>query len=193
MQTYLFNIDDFRNGDAKAVRYIYSYFPLFAFYCYQFMGNNLEVDDIVSAVLQKVFEHRDKIHSFKDLKSYVYRSLKHKCIDRKISRAKVARRHTKYCDLQEPWSASYVFEKETQTECADYENVVKKIALQVIEDLPPRQKQIVVNYYFRDLDNRQISALLRIPLQHTSRTTLAVVAKIRQKIRAYESLRVAFS
>ena len=131
-------------------------------YANSLIGNHIQAEDIVQNVYANLWDKRDKLNPDYSLKSFLYKSVYNEFIDQYRKSQSVLRIEKKYMEFLD----LIVFEEDT-------EKTVKLIEAvkEIIQELPPKCKQVFELSKSEGLTNMEISEYLGI-------TTKGVEAQI---------------
>lgn len=157
--SYLWN--DFLEGDDKSFALLYTlYINRLLSYGYKICPVRDLVHDAVQEVFLDLFLKREKPHhAIADLKGYLFASLKH-CILKKLGRQNRQDRVRNEASREETFMVAYdsgdgIEEKEHKLE-------IRMKLLHAIDQLTPREKEIIYLRFEEELDYVQISKILGI-------------------------------
>ena len=140
---------------------------------YRFLEDEFEAKDAVQDLLIKLWNQREQLDGISNLQAYSFTLIKNLCIDR-------IRRRNKQVNgiipehIDDPPEASiYSREKLRKT-------------LMLMEQLPPKQREILRLKVFEDLDYEEIAERLGLS-QINARVQLSLARKtLKQKLQEYE-------
>lgn len=134
---------------------------------YRFLEDEAEAKDAVQDLLVKLWKSRDTLDDVSNLKAYSYTLIKNQCIDRIRKNSRLVQG-----DIPErggPAPENDIFTKET----------LRK-TLRLIENLPPRQRDILKMRVFEDLEYDEIAEKLGMTEINT-RVQLSLARKTLRK------------
>ncbi|WP_299580379.1 RNA polymerase sigma-70 factor [uncultured Sunxiuqinia sp.] len=148
-------IQKFKNGDSAAFDAL---FALYASKLFNFVNKYLdlkeEAEEIVQDVFLNLWKHKKEIRSEKAFKSYLYQIALNN-IRNYFNKKLVQEKHKQLI------AQNYLFEKESDADELDYESVIKEVD-QLIDQLPPKRKEIFLLSRKEGLDISEIANYLNI-------------------------------
>ncbi|WP_430974183.1 RNA polymerase sigma factor [Sunxiuqinia rutila] len=148
-------IQKLKNGDSAAFDAL---FTLYASKLFNFVNKYLdlkeEAEEIVQDVFLNLWKHKKEIRSEKAFKSYLYQIALNN-IRNYFNKKLVQEKHKQLI------AQNYLFEKESDANELDYESVIKKVD-QLIDQLPPKRKEIFLLSRKEGLDISEIANYLNI-------------------------------
>lgn len=131
-------------------------------YLYRFVRNREEAEDLLQNVFIKVYKHSQDFDSSRKFSSWVYRIAHNEAVNFLKRRAKKI-----FISWEDIVLSKDKLEAERGGESASDPWLVKEIKKEVrdaIEKLPPRYKDILVMRYFQEKSYREISKILKKPV-----------------------------
>ncbi|MHA7110249.1 RNA polymerase sigma factor [Sunxiuqinia elliptica] len=148
-------IQKLKAGDSAAFETL---FGLYAGKLFYFVNKYLdlkeEAEEIVQDVFLNLWKHKKEIRSEKAFKSYLYQIALNN-IRNYFNKKLVQEKHKQLI------AQNYLFEKESDADELDYESVIKKVD-QLIDQLPPKRKEIFLLSRKEGLDISEIADYLNI-------------------------------
>lgn len=148
-------IQKLKAGDSAAFETL---FGLYAGKLFYFVNKYLdlkeEAEEIVQDVFLNLWKHKKEIRSEKAFKSYLYQIALNN-IRNYFNKKLVQEKHKQLI------AQNYLFEKESDADKLDYESVIKKVD-QLIDQLPPKRKEIFLLSRKEGLDISEIANYLNI-------------------------------
>lgn len=145
-----------RNGEEEAVFGLFRdlYNPLFN-YGFSLYGSRENVEDAISQVFLELWEKRSELKSVTNVKSYLFTYLR-----RKISREyeKEIKSILPDPEMYEESVMDYMIQLQTEEE-------TKRLVLDAISKLPPRQKQLIMLKFYQNLGYDEISEITGLATQ----------------------------
>ncbi len=147
-----------KSGDESAFDYLFNfYYPGLVVYANRFLVNNHLAEEIVQGIFVKLWQDRRYIEINSSVKSYVFQSVKNKCLDilkhRKIKDHYASKvRHEAETSNEETWD-TYV------------ESELYLILIREIEKLPPECQKVFRYSRMRNLSNKEIAEKLGISVR----------------------------
>ena len=155
-----------KDGDWKAFTSCFQqYAEQLYLYASGFLGDQEEARDIVQDVFIYVWENREKLTFSEHFSAYLFRAVKHACVDYK---------------LHEKVKERYQNEKKLADECEDvYEDDFDEQYLrlqQVIGTLPPKCKEVFILGCVEELSYKKIAERLDLSI-NTVKTQMKIAYK----------------
>lgn len=148
-------IQKLKAGDSAAFETL---FGLYAGKLFYFVNKYLdlkeEAEEIVQDVFLNLWKHKKEIRSEKAFKSYLYQIALNN-IRNYFNKKLVQEKHKQLI------AQNYLFEKASDADELDYESVIKKVD-QLIDQLPPKRKEIFLLSRKEGLDISEIANYLNI-------------------------------
>jgi RNA polymerase sigma-70 factor (ECF subfamily) len=152
---------DFKNGDEAAFIWIYSnYFDALYNYAHQFGLDTELIKDQIQELFIYLREHRKQLGDVKNIKYYLYRSLRRRLL-------KVGRRRFSFTSLfSQEGNSRFDIEYTYSQEVKMIEHLVSeetRIHLsKSIEKLTSRQKEVVLHFYYEGMSYQEIADIMNI-------------------------------
>ena len=150
--------DDFRNGDKSAYEFIYrKYAPMLYNYGFQITANRALTQDCIQELFITLLVCRVKIKKTDSIKFYLYKSLR-----RALMQAmKRDNRYTGRCEeFENSFNVVLSYEYDLIEEQVSAERSAQ--LHKALDDLPPRQKEVIFLRFFEDLSFEQIAVVMGI-------------------------------
>lgn len=165
-------------GDEDAFDYLFNfYYPGLIVYANRFLMNNSLAQEIVQGVFLKLWQDRKYIEINSSVKSYIFQSVRNKCLDilkhRKI-RDDYAR---KVLDEQEP-SNDVTWDTYVESE-------LYVILIHEIEKLPPECQKVFRYSRIRNFTNREIAEKLGISVKTVENQISKALKILRVALKEY--------
>ncbi len=167
-----------KSGDENAFDYLFNYYyPGLIVYATKLLTNQHLAEEIVQGVFLKLWQDRRFIEISTSFKSYVFQSVKNKCLDvlkhRKIrdEYAKIVLNQTEN-SKEETW--------ETYVESELYALLIK-----AIEKLPPECQKIFRYSRIRNLSNKEIAEKLGISVKTVENQITKALKYLRIELKDY--------
>lgn len=142
---------------------------------YRFLEDEAEAKDAVQDLLVKLWNSRDSLDKVANIQAYAFTLMKNLCIDR-IRKKK----HSVNCDPPERAGGP--------PEGAMDDREELRRTLKLIEELPPRQRDILKMRVFEELEYDEIAERLGMT-QINTRVQLSLARKtLKQKLQEYERI-----
>ncbi|MBN2213496.1 MAG: RNA polymerase sigma-70 factor [Bacteroidales bacterium] len=145
-------------GDENAFDYLFNYYyPGLVIYADKFVANNHLAEEIVQGVFMKLWQDRRYIEINSSVKSYIFRSVKNKCLD-----------ILKHRKIKDDYARKVLNDHEPSNE-ATWDTYVESelyiILIREIEKLPPECQKIFRYSRIRDHTNKEIAEKLGISVK----------------------------
>lgn len=144
-----------KQGDKKAFQQLFEQYAkrIFAF-AKGFLKSNSDAEEIVQEVFVKVWQARESINTELSFKSYLFK-ITYNCIREYFNKQSRENRYK-----HEILDDSVEFDNRTE-ERLDYKSLLELVE-EKIEQLPPRQRQIILLSKKQGVPTREIATLLEI-------------------------------
>ncbi|MFC5048215.1 RNA polymerase sigma factor [Aquimarina hainanensis] len=161
-----------KKGCQKAFKFIYStFYEILCVYILNFTSNREEAEDIVQDTLLKLWQKRESIVINTSLKSYLFQAVYNRFVDN-------YRREKKRYEILDTIRLSALNSLYTEEE-QQHESQKIKILQQIIEQLPPKCKEIFLLSKMRGLKYQQIADELGISIKTVENQIGIAYQKIR--------------
>lgn len=155
-------------GDEESYRFIIDEYKVKILrVCYPYTKDLYEAEDLSQEVFMTIFKNIKNFKGKCSLSTYIYRISISRCLDYKRKKS-----------IKEFLVDTFKIDKPAPSE----DNIEKNYIRDCIKKLPPRLKEVVVLYYYSDLTQKEIGAILNI-------SEKAVEGRI---YRAKEKLKIEF-
>lgn len=173
-----------RESDKEAFRKIFDtyYEPLLRF-AYRYLKSNAEAEGVVQDVFLWVWEKREKWHVEGALKTYLFRAVKYKALDR-LRQEDLKKKYTHERSLWQQKSVQPLVEIKGE---ADDEKF-NRIAQEAIEDLPERARIIYKMSRLEGLTYNEIADVLEISPKTVESQMSRALDILRTKLSKYLSV-----
>jgi len=150
-------IDNYLQGDEKALEVLIRRYlkPIYSF-CFRFVGNNQEAEDITQEVFLKVWRNLKKFKKEKNFKGWLFTIAKNTCFD-------FLRKKKKISTLSLEKYFYLVDLSLLPNEISEKESLKEKIQ-EAIEKLSSKTREILNLYYNQGLTFREIAQTLNEPI-----------------------------
>jgi RNA polymerase sigma-70 factor, ECF subfamily len=163
------------------------YYQKLCSFAYTYLRQKEEVEEVVSDVFFNLWSKRHQLKIEKNLKAYLYISVKHAAF------AVIKRRHPQLVNIDEILLEEQLTEYNTP-ECSLAFKELESHFQQAIDTLPPRCKQIFLLKWKDDLSYRDIGDILGITEKTVENQLVKAMQVIKEHILFYQSSsRHAFS
>jgi RNA polymerase sigma-70 factor (family 1) len=166
-------LQNFREGDIHAFRYIYSshYRPLFHF-ANRFIKDSQQAEDIIAECFISLWKKRKEFETFKGLIAFLYTCTRNGC----ISHLKKIKRH-EISHLE----IAYLFD---QSEAFDNTDLIKNDLIQCSiiesENLPPAMKKVFQLLYIEGFKTTEIAEKLKLSIHTVRNQKTTAIKKVRE-------------
>lgn len=166
-------IEGFRKGDPRVVHLLYErYFVRLCDYCYHFLGNSFDAEDIVSATFEKlltVYRKKRRVgksfNGIEDIESYLYTAARNRCFN--MLQQKKKQRQIRLKLSENAYCTEDLLDLEYHRGLADL------TLLKTIYKLDQRSIQVLRKIYFEDMSYEEIAIDMKI--------SRATVSNLRQQ------------
>ncbi len=155
-----------KDGDWEAFTSCFQqYAEQLYLYAAGFVGDQEDARDIVQDIFIYVWENREKLTFSEHFSSYLFRAVKHACVDYK---------------LHEKVKERYKNEKNTASECIDeyeddFDEQYSRLR-QIIDTLPPKCKEVFILGCVEELSYKEIAERLDLSI-NTVKTQMKIAYK----------------
>ena len=162
----------FKEGSERAFTLVYTlYYPIISAYILRFCGSVVEAEDITHESFVTLYLNREKIRDSQGLYPYLFTLAKRATIS--SFRKKVSKRRYEM-HLKQVWTEESA-SLEQQLWCTDLQRAIEK----VVNDLPPKQKEVFVMNKKQDLSYAEISSILGISINTVKNHLITATSKLR--------------
>jgi len=166
------------NGDSKIFRWIYDeYSKEMFYYAFKILNNKEVCEDIIQNIFITFWQKRKKAAQIKNLKAYLFQSVKYKIFnhirDRKISSEDLTRLNLIDVSMNASKKLEYL----------ELEELIKTI---IDLELPKRCRQIFILSRFEHKSNKEIADELGITIQAVKNQISKGISKIKLNLQAEE-------
>ncbi len=174
-------IDELEKGNEKAFAYLVeSYNHRLCVYANSLVNDPIKSQDIVQNVFIKTWEKRQSLRNNFSLKGFMYRSVHNEFIDQYRSSKSLMAIEKLYMDT--------LLQFEMEPERQGTEEIMEKV-MAVINDLPPKCKQIFLLSKKEGLDNIEIAEYLEISRKTVENQITKAFGILREKLgKKYQSV-----
>lgn len=165
-------------GDEDAFDYLFNfYYPGLIVYANKFLVNNHLAQEIVQGVFLKLWQDRRYIEINSSVKSYIFQSVKNKCLD-----------ILKHRKIKDDYARKVLKEQEPSNE-ETWDTYVEAelylILIREIEKLPPECQKIFRYSRIRNLTNREIAEKLGISIKTVENQISKALKVLRIALKEY--------
>lgn len=165
-------------GDEDAFDYLFNfYYPGLIVYANKFLVNNHLAEEIVQGVFLKLWQDRRYIEINSSVKSYIFQSVRNKCLD-----------ILKHRKIQDDYARKVMKEQELSNEVTwdtYVESELYLILIHAIERLPPECQKIFRYSRIRNLTNREIAEKLGISIKTVENQISKALKILRGALKEY--------
>jgi RNA polymerase sigma-70 factor (ECF subfamily) len=167
-----------KQGDEDAFDYLFNfYYPGLIVYANKFLADNHLAQEIVQGVFLKLWQDRRYIEINSSVKSYVFRSVRNKCLDILKHRKIEDEYARKVLDEQEPSNEN--------TWDTYVESELYLILIREIEKLPPECQKIFRYSRIRNLTNREIAEKFDLSIKTVENQISKALKVLRSALKEY--------
>lgn len=178
----------FKQGDWEAYSSLYdSYFGLLNNYGCKFTRKKKLIEDAVHDLFVRLWTTRDRLGNPASVKNYLFKSLRHILL-RKL---KGEEKFTNIDGQEYPLSFSIAYGSETIKRIEDRELQLK--IKQFIENLPPRQQEIIYLRFYEGLSYEEIADVMDIGINSAYKLLYKALSNLQATFGSSYSLCILFS
>ena len=167
-----------KSGDENAFDYLFNYYyPGLIVYATRLLTNQHLAEEIVQGVFLKLWQDRRFIEISTSFKSYVFQSVKNKCLD-VLKHRKVKDEYAKLILEQAEKSADETWESYVESE-------LYAILIKSIEKLPPECQKVFKYSRIRNLSNKEIAEKMGIAVKTVENQITKALKHLRQELKDY--------
>lgn len=161
-----------RDGDISAFSHVFStYYHGMCLFAEKYVSQQY-AEDIADDVFLKLLESKILFNDFIHLKAYLYRAIKHSCLDLLKKKAREDIRHTAYMEMNNEPQASYlVYIMETEA---------KRILYNALESLPAQTAKVMKLTYLDSMSNQEAADKLDISINTVKTHKQRGVSKLKR-------------
>jgi RNA polymerase sigma-70 factor (ECF subfamily) len=151
-------------------------------YARQFVTDNDDCEEIVQSFFTNLWEKREKIEVNSSVKSYLFSSIKNRCIN-----------HLKHLKIKEEHQQIALHEAKNNTTPDNFlePGLIEKI-YRSIEELPDRRKEIFKLNREHGLKYREIAEKLDVSMKTVEAQMGHALRELREKLKDYKQLLIQF-
>lgn len=131
-------------------------------YSFYLLRNRMDADDVTQEVLLTLWKNLDNINAFA-IKSWIMTTTHNKCLDVLRKRSLVLQRQA-VIDYDNEEEDFIMADETSRPDTLTEKNIEKKILLDAIDRLPDVQKQALLLYEIHGFKYKEISDILKIPI-----------------------------
>jgi RNA polymerase sigma factor (sigma-70 family) len=152
--------NDFKKGDKKAFSVIYfNHYNSLYQYALKICGNQETVKDVIHELFLKLWTNRKGLSEPQSLRFYLLKALKRDIVRKLIKDKNRIILHKKFVDVDFEFSPEEVI-IHTEADTAQ-----KKLFFDLLNSLPPRQKEALYLKYYEGLTNDEIAEVMSMNYQ----------------------------
>lgn len=171
----------FQRGEEKAYDHFFRlYFRALCFFARKLLPPQHEPGDLVMDCFVKLWERRLTINNAEAIRSYLYTTVRHACID--LNRKK-------QLDLG-PIIDEEMAKEEPFADAEKAELLAETIRLvyQELAAFPAKMQQVITMSYIEEKKDKEISSLLGIPVSTLQKQRYRIISLLRKKLAAQKNL-----
>lgn len=167
-----------KSGDENAFDYLFNfYYPGLIVYANKYLLNNHLSEEIVQGVFLKLWQDRRFIEINTSFKSYIFQSVKNKCLD--------VLKHRK---IKDEYTRKVLDEAESSTE-ETWETFVESelyaLLIKAVEKLPSECRKVFQYSRIRNLSNKEIAEKLGISVKTVENQITKALKHLRIELKDY--------
>ncbi|SRR5690554_5763567 len=169
----------FKKGDDKAFELIYCHnFDKLYFYGLKFTSNHVWVEDAIQELFSELLNKRKHLGDTDNILFYLLASFKRKLL-RKIQ----GEQRFDYDESMENIGFDVVWSVEQEIILREISEQKSKMLLQALNELTPRQKEAIYLRFTRELDYKEVAALMDISVEACRNLISRAISILRKKIK----------
>ncbi len=170
---------ELRNGDPSGYENLYSLTSSrLKNYCKLFLKNDILVEDVVQNAYVRLWEKRNLIHPEKSVESLLFTIVRNQCLnylrDQKLAAGTISISEGPWSDLQHLYQIDF-----SGTEEKTLEEQLLEALKKAIDDLPEKQRQILVKCKIEGRRQKEVADEMGISLKAIEKS----LAKSKQQLR----------
>jgi RNA polymerase sigma-70 factor (ECF subfamily) len=174
----LYFFSQLKSGDESAFDYLFNYYyPGLVIYANKFLLNNHLAEEIVQGVFLKLWQDRRYIEINSSVKSYIFQSVRNKCLD--------VLKHRK---IKDNYASKVLNEHEPSNELTwdtYVESELYVILIRAIEKLPPECQKVFRYSRIRNFSNKEIAEKLGITVKTVENQISKALKVLRVALKDY--------
>lgn len=155
------------------------YYQKLCSFAYSYLRHQEEVEEVVSDVFFNVWQKRHRLNIEKNLKAYLYISVKHAAF------AVIKSRQPHIMDIDEVMYDEQISESNTPEQSLAFKELEGHFEW-AISKLPPRCKQVFLLKWREELSYRDIGKILGISEKTVENQLVKAMCKIKESLRFYQ-------
>lgn len=161
-----------KSGKESVYKELFAeYYRPLSLFAVRFVDDLETAKEIVQELFVTIFENRKKLVITTSLKSYLYQSVRNRCLNH-LKHIQVDRKHLNKLKLEQESSENLELSIET--------NELESRIFQIVSDLPPRVQEIFIKSRVNGMKNSEIAENLNISIR-TVETQISNALKILRK------------
>ncbi|MFO7657359.1 MAG: RNA polymerase sigma-70 factor [Bacteroidales bacterium] len=174
----LFYFTRLKSGDENAFDYLFNfYYRGLIVFANKYLANNHHAEEIVQGVFLKIWQDRRFIEINNSFKSYIFQSVKNKCLD--------ILKHRKVQDEYSQRMLADIEKSKDETWETYVESELYALLIQSIENLPSECKKIFHFSRIKYLNNKEIAAKLGISVKTVENQITKALKILRVELKEY--------
>ena len=168
-----------REGDMTALSAIYfAHFDLLFDYGRRFTSDDFLIEDAIQNVFANLIRFRERLEYVRTIRSYLLVSFRHELFQQIRRNRKLMKTDQ---PLEFPFVPEYSIEEEIEQE--ESQSGMKKILLESIQKLTPKQQEMLFLRYDAGLSYEEISKTLNISVESCRTSVYRVIKSIKADLR----------
>lgn len=147
-------------------------------YGYKLTGDASVVDDCLQEMFLYIFEKRQKLGEVKYVRAYLFKSFRRLLLRTMRNRQKLV-----YVSLNESWKVV-----PNELEMIETQERQRKYLVKLINELSPREREMIYMRYYNDLSIQEIAEVLSISYRAVVNTLYKAMVKLRENRSELEKL-----
>lgn len=173
-----------KSGDVSSLKVLFNrlYSPL-CVYAYQFIQNSESAEEIVQDTFVKIWETRDEINVIQSFKSYLFTTVKNKCIN-----------YVEHEKIKNKYANQIIANQNFDINPDDFfiePDLLEKIE-KSINSLPPKRKEIFKLSRESGLKYKEIAAKLDISVKTVEAQMSLAIKQLRTDLKDYKNYLITF-
>lgn len=174
------NILKIKNGGKEAFKLFYlDYFPIYVSFALKYLDDKYAAEDLVQDSFASLWEVRKNIDNHIAIKSYLYTTVRNKCLNR--LRELAIRNKNVQSEFTEVFFRDNLIEEETYS-----------IIYRAINELPDRTRQVIL-YGLSGLKNNEIASQMNITVNTVTTLKKRAYKKLHDKLKNHLALLLIFA
>src|SRR5690554_63842 len=147
-------------------------------YGYKLTGDASVVDDCLQEMFLYIFEKRHKLGEVKYVRAYLFKSFRRLLLRTMRNRQKLV-----YISLNDSWKVV-----PNELEMIETQEIQRKYLVKLINELSPREREMIYMRYYNDLSIQEIAEVLSISYGAVVNTLYKAMVKLRENRSQLEKL-----